>query len=51
MAGKAIQTKERRLRLDMRKKFFTVRVVAVELVAPSLQVFEAGLDGVLSNNV
>ncbi|KFQ92178.1 hypothetical protein Y956_00126, partial [Nipponia nippon] len=48
--------KEGRFRLDMRKKFFTVRVVrywnrlpreAVD--APSLEVFKAELDGALSN--
>ncbi|KFZ63243.1 hypothetical protein N321_12896, partial [Antrostomus carolinensis] len=48
--------KEGRFRLDIRKKFFTVRVVghwnrlpkeAVE--APSLKVFKARLDEALSN--
>ncbi|KFQ07549.1 hypothetical protein N329_11750, partial [Haliaeetus albicilla] len=48
--------KEGRFRLDIRKKFFTVRVVrhwnrvpkeAVD--APSLAVFKARLDGALSN--
>ncbi|KFQ03006.1 hypothetical protein N330_06791, partial [Leptosomus discolor] len=50
--------KEGRFRLDVRKKFFTVRVVrhwnrlpgdAVD--APSLAVFKARLDGALSNLV
>ncbi|KGL96626.1 hypothetical protein N301_08792, partial [Charadrius vociferus] len=51
--------KEGRFRLDIRKKFFTLRVVrhwnrlptreAVE--APSLEVFKARLDGALSNLV
>ncbi|KFQ01414.1 hypothetical protein N329_07660, partial [Haliaeetus albicilla] len=50
--------KEGRLRLDVRKKFFTVRVVKhwhrlpSEVVdAPSLEVFKARLDGALSNLV
>ncbi|KFU96710.1 hypothetical protein M959_03724, partial [Chaetura pelagica] len=49
---------EGRFRLDIRKKFFTVRVVRFwnrlprEAVAdPSLEVFEARLDGALSNLV
>ncbi|KFR02884.1 hypothetical protein Y956_13414, partial [Nipponia nippon] len=50
--------KEGRLRLDIRKKFFTVRVVrhwnrlpreAVD--APFLEMFKARLDGALSNVV
>ncbi|KFQ98969.1 hypothetical protein Y956_11642, partial [Nipponia nippon] len=50
--------KEGRFRLDLKKKFFTVRVVrhwnrlpgeAVD--APSLEVFKARLDGALSNLV
>ncbi|KGL96496.1 hypothetical protein N301_11876, partial [Charadrius vociferus] len=50
--------KEGRFRLDIRKKFFTVRVVrhwnrlpreAVD--APSLEVFKARLDGALSSLV
>ncbi|KFP53977.1 hypothetical protein N323_05635, partial [Cathartes aura] len=49
---------EGRFRLDVRKKFFTMRVVrhwnrlpreAVD--APSLEVFKARLDGALSNEV
>ncbi|KAK4817810.1 hypothetical protein QYF61_027861 [Mycteria americana] len=50
--------KEGRFRLDIRKKFFTVRVVSHwnrlprEVVdAPSLEVFKARLDGALSNLV
>ncbi|KFQ93597.1 hypothetical protein Y956_00276, partial [Nipponia nippon] len=50
--------KEGRFRLDIRKKFFTMRVVrhwnmlAKETVdAPSLEVFKARLDEVLSNLV
>ncbi|KFP95019.1 hypothetical protein N329_05376, partial [Haliaeetus albicilla] len=50
--------KEGRFRLDIRKKFFTVRVVrhwsrlpreAVD--APSLETFKVRLDGALSNLV
>ncbi|KFR04984.1 hypothetical protein Y956_16512, partial [Nipponia nippon] len=50
--------KEGRLRLDIRRKFFTLRVVrhwnrlpreAVD--SPSLEVFKARLDGALSNLV
>ncbi|KGL98444.1 hypothetical protein N301_14289, partial [Charadrius vociferus] len=50
--------KEDRFRLDIRKKFFTLRVVrhwnrlpreAVD--SPSLEVFKARLDGALSNLV
>jgi len=56
--GNGFKMKERRFRLDIIKKFFTVRVVrpwnrlpreAVD--APSLEVFKARLDGVLSNPV
>ncbi|KFQ02769.1 hypothetical protein N329_03597, partial [Haliaeetus albicilla] len=50
--------KEGRFRLDIRKKFFTVRVVRYwtrlpkEVVdAPSLEVFKARLDEALSNLV
>ncbi|KFP49571.1 hypothetical protein N323_01630, partial [Cathartes aura] len=50
--------KEGRFRLDVRKKFFTMRVVRHwdmlprEVVdAPSLKVFKARLDGALSNLV
>jgi len=49
---------EGRFRLDIRKKFFTMRVVRhwnrlprEAVVAPSLEVFKARLDGALSNLV
>ncbi|KFV41995.1 hypothetical protein N341_01264, partial [Tyto alba] len=48
--------KEGRFRLDIRKKFFTVRVVShwnrlsrAAVAAPSLEGFKARLDGALSN--
>ncbi|GAB0182624.1 hypothetical protein GRJ2_000727700 [Grus japonensis] len=56
--GNGLKLKEGRFRLDIRKKFFTVRVVrhwnrlpreAVD--APSLEVFKARLDGALGNLV
>jgi len=56
--GNGSKLKEDRFRLDVRKKFFTMRVVkhwhrlpreAVD--APSLAVFKARLDGALSNLV
>ncbi|GAB0185860.1 triadin [Grus japonensis] len=56
--GNGFKLKEGRFRLDIRKKFFTVRVVrhwnrltreAVD--APSLEVFKARLDGALGNLV
>ncbi|KFQ13615.1 hypothetical protein N330_13942, partial [Leptosomus discolor] len=50
--------KEGRFRLDIRKKFFTVRVVRhwhklprEAVAAPSLAAFKARLDGALSNLV
>jgi len=56
--GDSSKLKEGRFRSDIRKEFFTMRVVkhwhrlpreAVD--APSLAVFRAGLDGALSNLV
>ena len=56
--GNSFKLKEGRLRLDIRKKFFTVRVVRHwnrlprEVVnASSLEMFKARLDGALSNLV
>jgi len=56
--GTGCKLKEVRFRLDMRKKFFAVRVVKhwhrlprEAVAAPSLAVFKARLDGVLSNLV
>ena len=51
-----MKLKEGRFRLDIRKKFFTVRVVKCwnrltrEVVeAPSLEIFKVRMDGALSN--
>ena len=53
--GNGSKLKEGRFRLDIRKKFFTLRVVKHgnrEVVeAPSLEVFKARLDGALSSLV
>ena len=57
--GNGFKLKEGRFRLDIGKKFFTVRVVrhwnrlprGVVGVSPSLEVFKAKLDGALSNLV
>jgi len=55
-SSNAFKLKERRFRLDIRKKFFTLRVVKPwhslprEVVnAPSLETFKARLDWALSN--
>jgi len=56
--GKGSKLKEGRFRLEIRKKFFTVRVVRQwqrlpreAVAAPSLAVLKARLDGALSNLV
>ncbi|PKU37848.1 hypothetical protein llap_11847 [Limosa lapponica baueri] len=58
MRGNSFKLKEGRLRLDIKKKFFSVTVVRhwnrlprEAVCAPSLEVFKARLDGVLSNLV
>jgi len=54
--GNGCKLKEGRFRLDIRKKFFTMRVVKhwsrfprKAVAAPSLEVFKGRLDGALSN--
>jgi len=56
--GNGSKLKEGRFRLEIRKKFFTMRVVRhwhrlsrEAVAAPSLAVFKARLDGALSNLV
>jgi len=56
--GDAFKLNEGRLTVDVRKKFFTMRVVRhwyglprEAVAAPSLAVFKARLDGALSNLV
>jgi len=56
--GNGCKLKEGRFRLDIRKKFFTMRVVkycnrlpSETVAAPSLAVLKARLDGALSNLV
>jgi len=56
--GDGSKLKEGRLRLDIRKKFFTMKVVKhwsrlprEAVAAPSLEVFKARFDGALSNLV
>jgi len=56
--GNGSKLKEGRFRLDIRKKFFTIRVVKLwnrlpreAVAAPSLEVFKARLDGALSSLV
>ena len=58
MRGSGFKLEEGRFRLDIRKKFFTVRVVRHwnrlprEVVdVPTLEAFQARLDGAVSNLV
>ncbi|KFO80395.1 hypothetical protein N303_08416, partial [Cuculus canorus] len=53
-----LKLRQGRFRLDIRKKFFTVRVIGhwkrlprEVVAAPSLEVFKASLDGALSRLV
>jgi len=56
--GNGFKLEEGRFRLDIRKNFFTVRVVkhwnrlpSRDVNAPSLEAFKAGPDGALNNLV
>jgi len=60
ITGNGFKLKEGRFRSDTRKKFFTMRVVrhrirlpreVMDVEAPSLEAFQARLDGALSNLV
>ena len=58
MRGDGFKLEDDRYRLEIRKKFFTVRVVRhwnrlprEAVNAPSLEAFKARLDGALSNLV
>ena len=58
MRGKGFKLEESRFRLDIRRKFFTVRVArhwnklpSKVVDAPSLEAFKDRLDGALSNLV
>ena len=58
VTGQRVTVLKGRFRLDVRKKFFPVRVVRhwnrllrEVVAAPSLEVFKARLDGALSNLV
>ena len=57
MRGNCFKLEEGRIRVDIRRKFSTVRVVrhwnrsSSEANVPSLEAFKARLDGALSNLV